>query len=191
MDLLPSLKQQVVAKEFAAVRQHRAPAAAAAVGQDGSISELVDAQHGGTLTAAVMQLLRHAFIIVAGDPGARVLPHQLTQVAVLAGLDPAAPPVVKLLDRLRQESASSGGSGLRLDSLTHVLAHWRETPLAEQPQLLQQQQVVQDQEHQQRHEEEWHVDDDDVLARHVAAHRPASDTRVAALAADAAVAGGA
>ncbi|KAF8073027.1 morn3 [Scenedesmus sp. PABB004] len=109
---------RVTAREFAAVRR-RAPALASA---------------DGTFTAETMDLLRHAFVLIAGgdDLAAAVLPHQLQELAVLAGLDPAAPACVALLDAL---AARAGGAGLGLDAFLHVVCYFRQRPLELPPEL--------------------------------------------------------
>lgn len=67
---------------------------------------------------------------------AHVLPHQLQELVVLAGLDPASPAVLKLLGLLHSRIEGVAGSKLFLDDLLDVAAFYREQPLAE---MLQQQ----------------------------------------------------
>lgn len=64
------------------------------------------------------------------DLAAHVLPHQLQELVVLAGLDPAASPVLKLLGLLHRRIEERGGRKLFLDDLLDVAAFFRETPLA-------------------------------------------------------------
>eukprot|EP00879_Flechtneria_rotunda_P011831 GHRR01012358.1.p1 GENE.GHRR01012358.1~~GHRR01012358.1.p1 ORF type:complete len:176 (-),score=97.84 GHRR01012358.1:810-1337(-) len=65
------------------------------------------------------------------DMAASVLPHQLQELVVLAGLDPAAPQVMKLLDQLHQHcSQTAGDRRLCLDAFLHVVCHFRNKPLA-------------------------------------------------------------
>jgi hypothetical protein len=59
-----------------------------------------------------------------------VLPHQLQELVVLAGLDPAASPVLKLLGLLHRRIEERGSRKLFLDDLLDVAAFFRETPLA-------------------------------------------------------------
>jgi hypothetical protein len=71
---------------------------------------------------------------------AHVLPHQLQELVVLAGLDPASPAVLKLLGLLHSRIKEVAGSKLYLDDLLDVAAFYREQPLAER--LLQQSQAA-------------------------------------------------
>lgn len=71
---------------------------------------------------------------------AYVLPHQLQELVVLAGLDPASPAVLKLLGLLHSRITEGAGSKLFLDDLLDVAAFFREQPLAEM--LLQQSQAA-------------------------------------------------
>lgn len=64
------------------------------------------------------------------DLAAHVLPHQLQELVVLAGLDPAASPVLKLLGLLHRRIEERGGRKLFLDDLLDVAAFFRQTPLA-------------------------------------------------------------
>ncbi|WIA29326.1 hypothetical protein OEZ86_011831 [Tetradesmus obliquus] len=122
-----SQPSKVLAKEFVAVRQQRkqlkpGAADAAAAGDN-------------TLPADSISLLRHAFILIAGgdDTAAFVLPHQLQELMVLAGLDPAAASVVKLLGLLQERIARAAGSGgearLHLDEFLGVVCFFRQQPL--------------------------------------------------------------
>ena len=64
------------------------------------------------------------------DLAAHVLPHQLQELVVLAGLDPADSAVLKLLGLLHQRIEERGRGRLFLDDLLDVAAFYRETPLA-------------------------------------------------------------
>lgn len=73
------------------------------------------------------------------DLAAHVLPHQLQELVVLAGLDPAASVVLKLLGLLHRRIEERGCRKLFLDDLLNVAAFYRETPLAVLLQLQSQQ----------------------------------------------------
>lgn len=64
------------------------------------------------------------------DLAAHVLPHQLQELVVLAGLDPAASSVLKLLGLLHRRIEERGCRRLWLDDLLDVVNFYRETPLA-------------------------------------------------------------
>lgn len=72
-----------------------------------------------------------------------MLPHQLQELMVLAGLDPAAASVVKLLGLLQERIARAAGSGvearLHLDEFLGVVCFFRQQPL----EVLQHEQVQQ------------------------------------------------
>jgi hypothetical protein len=112
-------------------------------------------RNGSTLTAERLELLRNAFTLVAGSNrgGACVPAEQLTEVAVLAGLDPASPATVALLSGVRARAAGAlaatgdagdgaagagrgprgcgpaGGAAITLEALLQEALHFRETPL--------------------------------------------------------------
>lgn len=69
------------------------------------------------------------------DPAAHVLPHQLQELVVLAGLDPAASAVLKLLGLLHKRIEERGCKKLFQDDLLDVASFYRETPLAVMMQL--------------------------------------------------------
>lgn len=73
------------------------------------------------------------------DLAAHMLPHQLQELVVLAGLDPAATAVLKLLGLLHRRIEERGCRKLFLDDLLDVAAFYRETPLAVLLQLQSQQ----------------------------------------------------
>lgn len=79
-----------------------------------------------------------AAITGGDDTAAHVLPHQLQELVVLAGLDPAASAVLKLLGLLHQRIEVRGTSKLFLDDLLHVANFFRAQPLAVTLQLQQQ-----------------------------------------------------
>jgi hypothetical protein len=64
------------------------------------------------------------------DLAAHVLPHQLQELVVLAGLDPAASSVLKLLGLLHRRIEERGANRLCLDDLLDVVNFYREIPLA-------------------------------------------------------------
>lgn len=131
------LLQQFVAVRQAAERkaggskpqqQQQPPAAAAAAGRAGLGSS--------TLPAETVNLLRHAFILLAGGDGrngrgaAVVQRRQLTELVVLAGLDPAAPPVVKLQTELAAacgDGSIDGDGSLQLDEFLAIVLHFRQS----------------------------------------------------------------
>lgn len=73
------------------------------------------------------------FVAGGDDSAAFVLPHQLQELVVLAGLDPAAPPVVKLMglmqERAAGRAAAHGEAKLYLDEFLGVVCFFREKPL--------------------------------------------------------------
>jgi hypothetical protein len=75
--------------------------------------------------------LIRCYVAAGGDDlAAHVLPHQLQELVVLAGLDPAASSVLKLLGLLHRRIEERGCRKLYLDDLLDVVNFYRETPLA-------------------------------------------------------------
>eukprot|EP00775_Hariotina_reticulata_P010338 gene10338-10495_t len=113
----------VLGKEFVAVRHTRE--------QDKGRATAVQASCS-TLASDQVNLLRHAFILMAGgdDLAAFVLPHQLQELMVLAGFDPAADAVVKLLANLGQAGCTGSleDGRVSLEQFMHVVCHFREHP---------------------------------------------------------------
>jgi hypothetical protein len=91
------------------------------------------------LRALVFVLGRVCMHAGGDDLAAHVLPHQLQELVVLAGLDPAASAVLKLLGLLHRRIEERGCRKLFLDDLLDVAAFYRETPLAVLLQLQSQQ----------------------------------------------------
>jgi hypothetical protein len=130
-------------------KAYRVPCAGGSSGAAGA------AAAAATLGAERLELLRHAFTLIAGSEqrGARLPLAQLTELAVLAGLDPAAPTTAALLlGRVRGRAAAAcgaavahaagapgrgrgaqgegggggSGAGVSLDALLHEAMHFRE-----------------------------------------------------------------
>ncbi|KIZ07049.1 hypothetical protein MNEG_0899 [Monoraphidium neglectum] len=130
-----SQPSKVLAREFVAVRAAREARAARPpppTALPGAALQAAAAGGDATLAAQQVELLRHAFTLMAGDDGrrARLLPRQLPELAVLAGLDPAARPTVALLDQVRTRCRSDAAGGVSLDALLHAAVHFRMQPLA-------------------------------------------------------------
>jgi hypothetical protein len=106
---------------------------------------------------------------VAGgdDLAAHVLPHQLQELVVLAGLDPAAEPVLNLMEQLRARAVGDGCNKLHLEDLLDVVNHFRGQPLEHSAWPAPADAAADA-------NEEWQpasVADVDVLAQHIAAHQ--------------------
>lgn len=58
----------------------------------------------GTLSDKELEMLRHSFTLMAAGDDAKcgLLPHQLRELAVMAGLDPASHATAALVDALLQ-----------------------------------------------------------------------------------------
>jgi (2Fe-2S) ferredoxin len=90
---------QVLAPEVVSVRDERSTATR-------SLQRLTSISLGNV----ELEMLRHAFVLMAGgdDPEIGLLSHQLTELAVMAGLDPAADATHKLVARLLQRRGADG-----------------------------------------------------------------------------------
>jgi len=130
---------KMLAREFVAIRSNReaskpAPAGTTTISATTKSTAATASPAGRRLPATLspdqIELLRLAFTLMAGSNGrrARLLPRQLPELAVLSGLDPAAPATIALLHLVRSHGDADGGA-IGLDALLHAAVHFREQPL--------------------------------------------------------------
>eukprot|EP00195_Chlamydomonas_chlamydogama_P011884 CAMPEP_0202890548 /NCGR_PEP_ID=MMETSP1392-20130828/910_1 /ASSEMBLY_ACC=CAM_ASM_000868 /TAXON_ID=225041 /ORGANISM="Chlamydomonas chlamydogama, Strain SAG 11-48b" /LENGTH=466 /DNA_ID=CAMNT_0049574137 /DNA_START=156 /DNA_END=1559 /DNA_ORIENTATION=+ len=81
----------------------------------------------GTLTDKEIEMLRHSFTLMAAgdDPKVGLLPHQLRELCVMAGLDPASEATRQLVEQLLQQRDERSGR-INVDSFLKVVIHFKE-----------------------------------------------------------------
>ncbi|KAL6761983.1 hypothetical protein V8C86DRAFT_3087862 [Haematococcus lacustris] len=120
---LPELQleqpNKVLGAQVVAVRRQRATSTNAAM-------RSVQA-NSGTLSDKDLEMLRHSFtLMAAGDsPSVGLLPHQLRELCVMAGLDPAAE-ATRLLVAALVARKEAGSGRISFDSCMKVALHFRE-----------------------------------------------------------------
>lgn len=123
---LPELQLQqpnkVLASQVVAVRRARA---------DGSKALREVQATSGTLTEREIEMLRHSYTLMAvGDtPTIGLLPHQLRELCVMAGLDPAASSTRSLVEELVRRKDPSTGR-INFDNFMKVAAHFQDEHIA-------------------------------------------------------------
>ncbi|GFH14160.1 uncharacterized protein HaLaN_10159 [Haematococcus lacustris] len=110
---------KVLGAQVVAVRRQRATSTNAAM-------RSVQA-NSGTLSDKDLEMLRHSFtLMAAGDsPSVGLLPHQLRELCVMAGLDPAAE-ATRLLVAALVARKEAGSGRISFDSCMKVALHFRE-----------------------------------------------------------------
>jgi hypothetical protein len=121
------------------------------------------------MAAAAACVPCHALTRAGGDGrGAHVLPHQLQELVVLAGLDPAHAAVVRLVEQLRARVTPATGK-LMIEDLLDTTSHFIALPASAAAHDAAPSGVAQPA----AAEETWsQAVDGDVLAQHIASHRP-------------------
>ncbi|KAG2498462.1 hypothetical protein HYH03_003716 [Edaphochlamys debaryana] len=123
---LPPLQLQqpakVLAEQVVAVRRDRA---------HGSKALRAVQAASGTLSERDIEMLRHSYtLMAAGDgPDAGLLAHQLRELVVMAGLDPAAPATKALVEELMRRRAPATGR-ISFDSFMLVVSHFQDQAVA-------------------------------------------------------------
>uniref|UniRef100_A0A061S1V4 MORN repeat-containing protein 3 n=1 Tax=Tetraselmis sp. GSL018 TaxID=582737 RepID=A0A061S1V4_9CHLO len=120
------LKQpnKLLARQFAGIRKMRM--------QD-SKAQKTSQEQNGTLSHTEIEMLRLSFILMAGgeDVEVGVLTHQLRELTVMAGLDPAQERTPELVADLVRQKRSNGR--IYLDDFLKIVAHYRDHSTAEVP----------------------------------------------------------
>ncbi|KAG2443898.1 hypothetical protein HXX76_002238 [Chlamydomonas incerta] len=114
---------KVLAQQVVAVRRGR---------QLGGSKALAAVQAAsGTLAERDIEMLRHSFTLMAAGDGPEVglLPHQLRELVVMAGLDPAAPATRSLVEELMGRRLAATGR-INFDSFMLVVAHFQDQAVA-------------------------------------------------------------
>lgn len=112
----------LLAKQFAGIRKMRAY---------DSKAQKAAQQQNGTLGHADIEMLRLSFILMAGGDEVEfgILTHQLRELCVMAGLDPAHERTPELVaDLVRQKR---GNGRIHLDDFLKIVAHYRDHSTAE------------------------------------------------------------
>ena len=107
--------------------------------------------HSGTLSSKEIEMLRHSFTLMAAGDGPKngLLPHQLRELIVMAGLDPAMPSTRQLVDRLlAQREDGPNGQRISFDSFLKVVVNFQEEATQVQAYEGEQQQQQQQQQQQ-------------------------------------------
>ncbi|GFR43800.1 hypothetical protein Agub_g4924, partial [Astrephomene gubernaculifera] len=114
---------KVLAEQVVAVRRGRQ--------QGGSRMLRAVQAASGNLSERDIEMLRHSFTLMAAGDGPEVglLPHQLRELVVMAGLDPAAPATRSLVEELMKRRAANTGR-ITFDSFMLVVAHFQDEAVA-------------------------------------------------------------
>ncbi|GLC46295.1 hypothetical protein PLESTB_000996000 [Pleodorina starrii] len=110
---------KVLAEQVVAVRRER---------QQGGSKALKAVQAAsGNLSERDIEMLRHSYTLMAAGDGPEVglLPHQLRELVVMAGLDPAAPATRSLVEELMKRRAPTTGR-ISFDSFMLVVTHFQD-----------------------------------------------------------------
>jgi hypothetical protein len=88
-------------------------------------------QQSGTMGYADIEMLRLSFVLMAGGDEVEmgVLTHQLRELCVMAGLDPAQERTPELVADLVRQKRANGR--IHLDDFLKIAAHYRDHSTAE------------------------------------------------------------
>ncbi|GAX83590.1 hypothetical protein CEUSTIGMA_g11015.t1 [Chlamydomonas eustigma] len=95
--------------------------------------------HSGTLSDREIEMLRHSFtLMAAGDKlDCGLLPHQLRELVVMAGLDPAAPATRQLVELLlERRGPSEQHYRINFDDFMKVLIYFQEESTQVHPDMM-------------------------------------------------------
>ncbi|EFJ41153.1 hypothetical protein VOLCADRAFT_98941 [Volvox carteri f. nagariensis] len=114
---------KVLAEQVVAVRRDRQ--------QGGSKALRAVQAASGNLSERDIEMLRHSYTLMAAGDGPEVglLPHQLRELVVMAGLDPAAPSTRSLVEELMRRRTANTGR-ITFDSFMLVVAHFQDEAVA-------------------------------------------------------------
>ncbi|GIL62825.1 hypothetical protein Vafri_16998 [Volvox africanus] len=114
---------KVLAEQVVSVRKDRQ--------QGGSKALRAVQAASGNLSERDIEMLRHSYTLMAAGDGPEVglLPHQLRELVVMAGLDPAAAATRSLVEELMKRRSANTGR-ISFDSFMLVVTHFQDEAVA-------------------------------------------------------------